>query len=985
MLNVKKARNSPFKYFAFISYVHEKEDEEFASWLQKKIETFWLPRRLRNELNGFPKKIYPVFRDKTDLLPKNLNEETQENLAASKYLIVICSPRSAIDKRYVQHEVDDFIRLRSVENIIPVIIEGNAQSEASEAECFCPALLNEREKKILPADVDARFREKKEKKQAHYTALLKIIALLTGNSTIDFPIRVNRWTKNRERMRIAISSFLTILLIAAAIFAWNYYVPKTHYYSDYVTEWGVPKGIGEFSRDEVSHMYAHYEITTERGRVSKLEYANSAGNPAGYLNDEWGDRPQIARYYYRDDGLLNYVEMQDGSGNVVSSQVYSTDLRFIDFQVNKQNSTASTLIRQFSSTGHKAIDPVDDSLVIHYNSDITRYYLTYNSKGQIINVMFQRDNRGTPSVDAYGISGIRYELDEDGRINTKWFLNRDGEVIYDGIGVAGQRFEYPEKGMPVRIMNIGMDGENRNSRQGWSVKSREFDCFGNVILTQFTDVNGKPAYYKSGSTAYSGICKTYSDAGFLTSNSYYNTNKELMCCSEGYAIEKYINDAEGRRTATSYYDQAAAAVCCSGNYHTIRRRISEDGLTFYESYFDINDQPINLSSGLGLFVVTCDSSGRLLTEEYYDKNGNPILNAEGIHKRIFRYNAIDQIIDVSFFGVQDEPIAIQNQSFQGVHETRFKYDENGNVAEMEFHNSLGEPTTCGDGYYSIKSIFSNSGNLVEETLWDIYGAPASGKSSGYHKKTIKYDENENPVEIAIYGSDGQPTVIPGTNVWKLVSKYDEFGFIQSTSNYGVHGEPAYTPLSGYGGWFRADCLRDEKGNIVEERFYDEDGKPCLCQAGYAIRRDEYDEEGTNIIRHSYFDVEGYPVLSADGYASATYENDIYGNTIKKSCFGTDGRLIISKDDFAICMSEYDYSGRTLSMEFYDTDGRPMLCDNSYFRITWNYLSDGSQEIKTFLTESAYKDGRYGTYYLFDEDDNCITQKSINSEGKIISE
>lgn len=54
-----------FKYYAFISY--KREDEEWAKWLQHKLEHYKLPSNL-NGRTDLPKEIRLIFRNLSDLV-----------------------------------------------------------------------------------------------------------------------------------------------------------------------------------------------------------------------------------------------------------------------------------------------------------------------------------------------------------------------------------------------------------------------------------------------------------------------------------------------------------------------------------------------------------------------------------------------------------------------------------------------------------------------------------------------------------------------------------------------------------------------------------------------------------------------------------------------------------------------------------------------------------------------------------------------------
>ncbi|MDR9824782.1 toll/interleukin-1 receptor domain-containing protein, partial [Vibrio sp. FNV 38] len=92
-----------FAYDVFISYSHR--DMQWAKWLQNKLETFRVPKDMAgNTLSG---RRLKVFRDQTDLAGAELQASLRKELAASRYLVVLCTPASAASV-WVNEEVRQF-------------------------------------------------------------------------------------------------------------------------------------------------------------------------------------------------------------------------------------------------------------------------------------------------------------------------------------------------------------------------------------------------------------------------------------------------------------------------------------------------------------------------------------------------------------------------------------------------------------------------------------------------------------------------------------------------------------------------------------------------------------------------------------------------------------------------------------------------------------------------------------------------------------
>lgn len=194
------------EYFAFISY--KREDEDWAKWLQHKLEHYRFPTNL-NGRNNLPKRIYPTFRDVTDLTPGLLAEEIKQALLNSQWLIVVCSPRSARSP-WVCKEAQTFIDLGRADHIIPFVIEGFPFSNDPVTECYPDALLQLTDgKELLGANINEMGRD---------AASIKVVARMFG---LKFDTLWNRYEREqRKRRNIRISFFSMLVIIAWLITAW---------------------------------------------------------------------------------------------------------------------------------------------------------------------------------------------------------------------------------------------------------------------------------------------------------------------------------------------------------------------------------------------------------------------------------------------------------------------------------------------------------------------------------------------------------------------------------------------------------------------------------------------------------------------------------------------------------------------------------------------------------------------------------------------
>jgi hypothetical protein len=119
------------KYWAFISYSHRdnrKGGNLWGDWLHDPVQNLKVPTEMVGKPGRYgepvPARLYPAFQDEKEL-PTNadLGQAIHEALKQSRYLVVVCSPRSA-KSFYVNQEVLEFKRLGRSNRILAIIVDG---------------------------------------------------------------------------------------------------------------------------------------------------------------------------------------------------------------------------------------------------------------------------------------------------------------------------------------------------------------------------------------------------------------------------------------------------------------------------------------------------------------------------------------------------------------------------------------------------------------------------------------------------------------------------------------------------------------------------------------------------------------------------------------------------------------------------------------------------------------------------------------------
>ena len=196
------------KYWAFLSYSHT--DANWGDWLHKALETYRVPRRLigKDSRDGkIPGRVFPIFRDREELpVSADLSANINEALNESRYLIVICSPRSA-KSRWVGEEIKTFKKLGRGDRVLALIVDGEPNASDGkpgfkvEDECFHEAMryrmVDGEPSEIRSEPIAADAREIGDGKT---NAKLKLLAGLLGVNYDDLKQREQERRLKRARM-----------------------------------------------------------------------------------------------------------------------------------------------------------------------------------------------------------------------------------------------------------------------------------------------------------------------------------------------------------------------------------------------------------------------------------------------------------------------------------------------------------------------------------------------------------------------------------------------------------------------------------------------------------------------------------------------------------------------------------------------------------------------------------------------------------------
>lgn len=813
--------NGQYNYYAFVSY--SRKDEKLAKWVQDAVETYRLPAAIRKSNVSIPAKIFPLFRDKTDLSGTKLKQALHQELEASRYLIVICSSNSAVSE-YVDEEISYFIQLGRGHAIIPFIIEGEPYSDDPEKECFPPALRNLKEEQLGISVAELGWRG----------AFLRLISTLL-NVRYDQVVMRDK----RRRIRNAVLCGFAALLASAAIGATAWYnTPHDYYYNSMTYRYEVPVGIQKLSEQERSATSDCIKITMLRGRVDRVEIVNAEGTPISANNSVYKITRPVSVYFYDNSGRLTTIEEWDEYGQLATQKILTYN--------EEKNQIAIDFRRPLEGIHSQSLSA--NSLTLHAfdlseenKSEVNRHLNQYDDEGNLIQITYEKDSYGTPACDSNGIYGLRLAYDQQGQVISVDNLDENGSIKNCKYGWATMEYTYDERGNLVSGQAYDSAHEKATVEDGYSCVVNEHDKNDNVIQTTYYDKYGNISYARNGVSIEKG---SFDSHGHLISVRSFDAQGKPCIDLEAMVHELRAGyDENGRVNQMRFFSTDGNAMISEINgYSEVRMELDDFGRTLQWSFFDTEGKPC-INPVVGYHIRRTEYENGIRTAEWYlDEDGMPTVCNLGYASYHTALDGAGNPVRTEYRDVYGNP----TRSTEDIAVVERIYDHLGNWTEARYYDENGEPCNIVGGYARVKYSYEN-GNMVSESFYDVDGMPTKC-SAWWHECRTEYDEKGNPIRYSFYNTQGE--LCRNSNNYAIQElDYDTHGNIIENRWYDPKGKPTGAPTT-----CREVYVYDESSNLIEEYYFSLTSVPLRY---YAVSH-EYAENGIRI-GSTYFDEEGNPI------------------------------------------------------------------------------------------------------------------------------
>lgn len=794
--------------------------------------------------------------------------------------------------------------------------------------------------------------------------------------------------KSRMPLYIAAAAVVLCMLIGGGI--WDYYRTKVDYYKDYAEIYGVAEGIGKLSGREMSHRELSYRIESSRWKVRRISLVNSKGRTVRHIDTEHiNSRFSDVYYYYCDNGKIDYKKVYDEYGKLLYKIDYDENLKVAMFKYDDEHGTAKRL--QSNTT---ELYNVNDS----ERSSITRYLLTYDEEGHLLRIEYASGEDNIPVGDSENIYGQAYSYDEKGRITEVRFLGQDGNVRGNKIGLAIKQYEYDENDNWTQVKYLSATGKPSHDGNNCPLVKINYDKWGNRASERYYTIDGKPSYRTD--VVSCGFDYEYDDSGFRITQSYVDSNGNLMLGKGGYAKVYSKYDKNGFQTEAEFEDKNGKKtnfIAENGDvYGRIKFTVDDKGLMLSAAYYDLQDMPIEGPDGVHKVECMYDSVGNILKKDYLNKELQPAQIAGFQCSEKYTYN--DRYLCQSIvFCDKDGKLTYCQSGFAICQKT---YDKMGNVVRYEFLDKDGKTL-----------INRNNGYAVEENTYDALGNIKTIRhynssmklcmtSFGYCTKYFIYDDKTNfTTEEKSYDANGKVIKINryrydanGNQIasWTINgagtlqgnvanAEFDENNRL--TKLYGTNLSGRRINQSGES-YCEVDVKRDDKGNIIVQTYLDVNGNPACDEFKTHKRIKEFDESN-NCIYQKDLGTDGKPTHGSNTYPEGKVTYDERGNMTSIACLDGYGNPYMCSEGFHRVEKEYNESNLVSSECYKNVNGNLVKHKSKGFaKVTYAYDSKRNMVKETHFEANGSMSGYIKYEY---NDHNFLTEASwYNSRDRLDS-
>lgn len=619
---------------------------------------------------------------------------------------------------------------------------------------------------------------------------------------------------------------------------------------------------GIFERSRISRYLLTYD---DNGYVTEKLFA-------GFQNIKRCDADQIYGIRYKHDKQGRVIEEQyiGIDGNIKGNSI---GLAIKEFTFNENDDWSSVV---YLNAERKQS---------HDGNNCCKVILTYDQWGNRLQESYYTYDDEPALRTDFGCYGFAYQYNEYGQRVKQTSIGPDGNPAYNIYGYVSEIMTYDENGfeqtntvtdendVPVMNPNLtfaytSMHYENdthghQKAIRFYDENEQLYETHGVAIVRIKYNNEYKPisyTYYNANDEPvlfmgyYHASELEYDSLGQQIAQRYLNINNELTNGEDGYAECRWVFDVHGACTQVAYYSSDGKPTMCNSHYAFYEAQYDEQGNFTWARYFSSKHQlcmttygyaaleyqydPVNNNE---IACIQYNDKGDVTAKHYYeyDERGNKtksyIVTSANLLKPgtvvfNYEYNSLNYKIREWYTDLSGNRCN-RSASYRYA-ETRYEYDESGNIVAIIYLGEDGKPALSEDMVHRRERTYNSMNKIVRELNLGVDMKPVSGKNVN-PEGTVKYDNFGRQTEIACFDGYGKPR-LTASGYHRMTFEYDKRGLLIRTSYFNVNGDLTENTDAGYA---KKENDYNSKQQDTENRYYN---KNNVC---IRIEQTEYNERG----------------------------------------------------------------------------------------------------------------------------------------------
>ena len=292
------------------------------------------------------------------------------------------------------------------------------------------------------------------------------------------------------------------------------------------------------------------------------------------------------------------------------------------------------------------------------------------------------------------------------------------------------------------------------------------------------------------------------------------------------------------------------------------------------------------------------------------------------------FELIQNISGYSIYIVHGSPTVIKKRNDFGQVISETSVDEDGN------------PVLNDEGYSTILYEYDKNGNVSRVFYTDINGKGVldSNNRAGYERE---YDLQDRVILERNIDEEGNPII--AKNEYAEMRREYAGMYWTKTSYYDISGHL----LNNAYGYASTERVLDDKGNVLDQVYYGEDGNKTITSYGYAQIKRQYD--GNYVIKEAYYGTNSALLNRKYGYAYVI--NTKNGNFETHKYYGENDKPVMTTFGYSIVTRELDENGNVICERYYDTEDKPLYTLAGYCGYLQSFDEDNKLISRTYIDEN----------------------------------